>query len=320
MDPTSSTASLIRDWLRNHSSRRWNRNICPLTRLKTKTKEDMPHWIQTLKPSLTLSSACWKPNSMGLSSLLSQKSYSVAHLHQFFLVLCDYFVTINMHVICLQLPLFFPIKSICFTLNAQPSTVCTSSMYKTRKSTCWRKWWTILPNSCRSAINSGQEQEPKLITKGRPKVWKSNKFRLGFLPPRHCNGTFLAHLPRRAFLTISLHTGRTKEFTSAFRRWTWYAKSRLDAPEILSISGTTSAPLWNTVESNSTVFQKRKQGEEDLQRSKIYKKECLGWRTWLVVGSNPWVKLFTCNSKFFDKLLIFPMRKVRHWNFNAYTE
>lgn len=100
---------------------------------------------------------------------------------------------------------FFSIKSICFTLNAQPSTVCTSSMYKTRKSTCWRKWWTILPNSCRSAINSGQEQEPKLITKGRPKVWKSNKFRLGFLPPRHCNGTFLAHLPRRAFLTISLH-------------------------------------------------------------------------------------------------------------------
>ena len=36
------------------------------------------------------------------------------------------------------------------------------------------------------------------------------------------------------------------------------------------------------MESNSTAFWKRKQGEEDLQRSIIYNKECLGLRSWLV--------------------------------------
>lgn len=87
-----------------------------------------------------------------------------------------------------------------FTLNSQLFTGCTSSMYKTRKSTFWRNWRTFLLNF--SARNSGQEQEP---TRGRPEVWKSNKFRLGFLPSRHCKGTFIADWPRRAFLAMSLH-------------------------------------------------------------------------------------------------------------------
>lgn len=99
---------------------------------------------------------------------------------------------------------FFLKKAFHFTLNAQPSTGCISSMYRTRKSTCCRKWPTIRRNSRRSAINSGQEQEPKLTTKGRPGVWKSNKFRFGFLSPRHCKGTLIADFPRRAFFTISL--------------------------------------------------------------------------------------------------------------------
>ena len=89
------------------------------------------------------------------------------------------------------------------TLNAHLSTGCTSSMYKTTKSTCW-KWRTILPNSRRSAINSGQEQEPKLTTKGLPGVWKSRSFRLaGCLSSRHSTGTLIAVPPGRAFFAKS---------------------------------------------------------------------------------------------------------------------
>ena len=77
-------------------------------------------------------------------------------------------------------------------------------MYKTTKSTC-SKWRTILPNSRRSAINSGQEQEPKLTTKGLPGVWKSRSFRLaGFLSSRHSTGTLIAVPPGRAFFDKSL--------------------------------------------------------------------------------------------------------------------
>lgn len=95
--------------------------------------------------------------------------------------------------------------SICFTLNAQPSTGCASSMYKTRKSTCPWKRRTILLNCCRSTMNSGQEHDPKFITNGRPGCWKSNKLhRRGISPSRQSTGTSIAGPWRNAFLTRSL--------------------------------------------------------------------------------------------------------------------
>lgn len=106
---------------------------------------------------------------------------------------------------------YFYVPKSGLTSNAHPSVGCASSMYKRRKSTsCW-KTRQILLNFCRSAINSGQVQEPKLTTKGLPTFWKSSN--ILFLPSRPTKGTLMASPPGRTLFVIFLHSTYLRAFS-----------------------------------------------------------------------------------------------------------